>query len=371
MKWPRSPEPTRWYRCIADLALALDPNDESRHYAHFTLERLIALGRRDALRVIKALEATPPTDVVRRVRDCEAIASAWLDLGEDDRVSSAFARLPAVAAKEKRRSNGAFLLAAEATFRTREGLLTAEALAALPRDAFVRAQRNLAWRASRRGQRAKAREHARLAAHHAPNVEAVELLVSTGALAEAKRVWKSLKASERASAELATLLAVGAPVTRLVEARAKAALSRLVESEWNLHFVVSAIREAHDELVQVGRPKRAKALLDETVRRFATGKLDSRGFASAGAYVTLGQLTGDVALIERGHALLGTRSGEEVVGLLLERGELEAAKAQAGREPTLLAKVAFARRDWRGLAEVLKALEPATQLRVTWAFLRS
>lgn len=369
MKWPRSPEPARWYRCIADVALALDPNDESRHYAHFTIERFIGLGlRRDALRVIRALEATPPTDVVRLVMDCEAIASAWLDLGEAHRVSSAFARLPAVAARQKRKSDGAYVLSAESKFRTKEGLLSADALAALPSEDFVKAHRNLAWRASRRGQKAEARKHARLVAERQPKVNSVELLTATGALADAKRVWKSLKASDRESAELATLLAVGAPAVRIVKARANEALSKLVESEWNLHFVVGSIRKAHDELVRVGQPKQAKALLAETLRRFATGRFDSRGFASAGAYLTLGQMTGDAALIAQGHALLGERSGHEAVELLLERGEFYDARVKAGREPKLLAKVAFAARDWSGLSESLNALDPVTQLRVTWAF---
>jgi hypothetical protein len=69
--------------------------------------------------------------------------------------------------------------------------------------------------------------------------------------------------------------------------KGKAALKELNPSEWNLHNGAGDLCQAVLDLVRINAQVQAADLLDCALSTFASGKLDSRGFASGAAYIEI------------------------------------------------------------------------------------
>jgi hypothetical protein len=389
--WPRSGELLEWLLCTAQWGLRA--GGEARDYAHFALRQLEVHGHRkqvDAL--IRQLQATPPRDDLRLLGDCEAIASTTLALGQEASALAAFEVLLPIAARQKRKSDAAFFRNAVSVFRAEHGLLPATERAALPPREQVMSEHALARAALRRGEARVAKAHALAAATLAkaagwgPTV--VALLLEVKAPKEARALWLTLSKEDREGTNVKTLVALGlsAKALPLVKARAEKALRRLVPEEWNLHLVASDLVDAIDELTLLKKPKLAKALLDASLERFATGQFDSRGFASTGAYVSLARVTfrqrGWAAaepLLKRALEIKGTPRRQalpDAIDAALDMGRYDEALAWAeglkspAREEAR-AEAFFRAERWPELAATLKRLkDPEDAARVAWGFVR-
>jgi tetratricopeptide (TPR) repeat protein len=334
--------------------------------------------------LIKRMEAAPPGDSVARLSDARAIASAYLDLGDEAAAMRAFDPVVANAKREKRKSDAAFFAKAPDKFRAENALISAEARAKQsPHDhamsTYVAADRRL-----RLGKRAEAlalaHEAAGIAAKAGWGESVAMLLLELGDKKAAQALWASLEASERDEASVKTLLVFcpKAQVLATVKASALAAMSKLVPSEWNLHFVMSHIDQAFDALRLLGRKKDATVLLDVTLMRMNTGNYDSRRFASFGAYLSLARMVGRdrgwpqaLALLERALTLEGTPRQQALRQLMEVALELEQTDQALVWSQKLgaadQAKVHFARKDWGAMRKALKNVtRPADAAKLAW-----
>jgi len=181
-----------------------------------------------------------------------------------------------------------------------------------------------------------------------------------------------------AEEEVATAAAPG--VVNPEEA-ARAALARLVPTEWNLMVPACALRRAIEALAD-REPAAAHDLLETALERFGRGDLDGRGFASGAAYVELARaarVLGDArarGLLEKAVAVAGDQRSmivADVAEAYSEQGAHDdalvwAKKVRKAWRATAIAEALARASRWEELREVLHGIEdPTTALRTAWA----
>ncbi len=393
--WPATGSRSAWLTCTADWALLLSPDSEDRWYAHFVLQAYAEAGRAKAVdALVKRL--LPPRsrqarDLVHVAMNARAIAQAYLVLGNEAKARAHLEPLNALAAKQKKKSDAEYLRGEVSKFCRENGLMTADEMAALEPRERVMSEYTLANRAARRGDRAQARRHAVAAqvARAAGWVDAVfELLVRLGAKREALALYRKASATERRSLDPKAMVAVGLrrQAVAAQKAEVEAAFSEFVPTEWNLHSVMSDLKRAVDELRALKRDDLAKVALDVALDRMATGQFDSRGFASAGAYITLAEMVfaqrGWAAAepwLTRALGVCGPRDRPITVPAMVEAATamnqydraLEwAAAAPRKTQFKLRAKVLYRAGRWRELRQTLATLkrsQAAEAAQLAWA----
>lgn len=387
-RWPDTDSFDAWLRCTADWALQPQAG-EARQYAHFVLDRFARAGNAKATKaLIKKLEAAPPRDSVARLGDAKAIASAYLELDDEASAMRAFDPVVANAKREKRKTDAAFFAKSRDEFRAEHALIPPEARAKCSPHQHAMSTYVAAHRMRRLGKRAQAlafvHEAAGIAKKGGWGESVAMLLLEFGDKKAARALWNSLDARERAEASVKTLLVFGPKADALAKVKAKAldAMSRLVPSEWNVHFVMTELEQAFVDLRLLGRKKDATVLLDVTLERIHTGNYDSRGFASFGAYLSLARMVGRdrgwppaLALLERSLTIEGTQAQQALRHLMEVALEFEHTDQALVWSQTLgaadQAKVHFARKDWGAMRKALKNItRPADAAKLAWSLVR-
>jgi hypothetical protein len=283
--------------CAARWALTLPPEHEDRCYAWFAAERLDAhTHRRDLLRLARRLEAAPgPWDPVEQAKRCLELAAIHVRIfGEADVERLLGMAVAAANAWQKPRDVEA-VRGWLAEFRRDQGLLSDTEVSALTTDervahACIRARRLLDLRRSA----GVALKQALSAATDRRYTGAfgtllLRLCARAGNPAAVKRVWARLPPGERSIDCVTDLLAAGHRTAALAYTRrfAETSLAKLKPAEWNLHHPAGDVARSVAALVRLGKRRLATSLLERASAKFDDPRLDTRGFASAGAYVAL------------------------------------------------------------------------------------
>ena len=340
--WPLTSDPIAWLKCTAAWGLRIPIHVQESVFAMFPIDRLLRREMRIEAKPFMAQLEAKLRDEGADASRCVALAEAYLDIGD---------------AEAAQRTMGYLLHQAESRRSSREynvGVVLAffhDHAASEPSDSFGELP-----------QRISARKLAAM-------VHAAEQLVSTRALVLYARRATRTPDEPASVAEL--------------ERRARAALQSLTPDEWNVDGPALALAGAISSLVARGEMALGEQILTEAMARFDSGTLDSRGFASGGAYVYLAKaihrLRGADAAkyaIMRGLEVAGEGRQmvlPEVVSALLDVGAADEALVQAKkiskrRRCEVLAEVYMRTEAWAPLATLLAPVDdPILAARIAWA----
>jgi hypothetical protein len=285
-QWPKDADLVRWLTCTAVWAMRIQPGNDGSYYARLALERLLELGHNnDARKVAKAMvHARTDANAFAHASETKHLIPHLLALDEKALATSVLVQFFRASLRQPRKSDREFGIAS--TFE----MLLANGVKEVGQPSDYRLEKK--------------------------RIEHLERILSDSACILQRPPAKVFVASNNKGPNEKTILV-----------DAKSALAQLTPSEWNVHFPLTTLHLCVMRLVRIGARKAAEDLLESASRKFASGDLDGRGFASGGAYISLAEISRVLGYAER--ALSFVDKAAQVCSKIEDRRLMEGALAKA------------------------------------------